>query len=194
MKGDAAMFQRITTGFELARSSWQVLRTDKHLLIFPILSGICCLAVLASFVTPFLFRPDWLGVRADAGPQGQGFVAETPPWFWLVLFAFYFCNYFVIVFFNAALISCALIRFNGGEPTISDGLGAAGARLPQILAWALVAATVGVLLKAVENIHEKLGQFVSALLGTAWSIITFTSSGGSRRSSSAASCCCAYSR
>ena len=43
------------------------------------------------------------------------------PWVYGFLFAFYFCNYFVIVFFNAALVSCALIRFNGGEPTGRGG-------------------------------------------------------------------------
>lgn len=46
-------------------------------------------------------------------------------------------------------------------------------RLPQIFAWALVSATVGVLLKLVENAHEKIGQFISAILGTAWTVVTF---------------------
>jgi len=50
---------------------------------------------------------------------------------------------------------------------------AAWIRLPQILAWALVSASVGVLLKAVENIHEQVGAFISAILGTAWSIVTY---------------------
>jgi hypothetical protein len=45
--------------------------------------------------------------------------------------------------------------------------------LPQILAWAAVSATVGVLLRLLENIHEKLGAIVSFLLGMAWSILTF---------------------
>ena len=56
---------------------------------------------------------------------------------------------------------------------MADGLGAANSRLPQIFAWALVAATVGVLLKLIENIHERAGAIISALLGTAWSILTF---------------------
>ena len=36
------MFDRISNSFALARSSWQVLRTDKQLIVFPILSGIGC--------------------------------------------------------------------------------------------------------------------------------------------------------
>jgi hypothetical protein len=79
----------------------------------------------------------------------------------------------VIIFFNSALISCALIRFSGETPTISDGLNAAASRMPQILAWALVSATVGVVLKAIESAHEKAGQIISAVLGTAWSVMTY---------------------
>jgi hypothetical protein len=153
----------------LARSSWQVLRTDKQLAIFPILSGIGCLLVLASFALPFFAQPQLLNFLDDNKPNG----VQPPPWVYVVLFAWYFCNYFVIIFFNAALVSCALIRFNGGTPTIADGLQAASSRLPQILAWALVSATVGVILKVIENAHEKAGAFISAILGTAWTVMTY---------------------
>lgn len=161
------MFDRIANSFELARSSWSVLRQDKQLILFPILSSLGGLLVLLGFAAPFVAVPQLL----DFLERGDG--APTPPWVFLVVFAYYFCNYFVIVFCNAALVSCALIRFNGGEPTVADGLGAAASRLPQILAWALVSATVGVLLRMVENAHEKAGAIISALLGTAWTIMTF---------------------
>jgi hypothetical protein len=161
------MFDRIATSFALARSSWQVLRLDKQLLIFPVLSGIGCLLVLATFALPFVAHPQWLDFLNQDGQR------NPPPWIYVVAFAYYFCSYFVVIFFNAALISCALIRFNGGTPTVADGLQAAMNRLPQILAWALVSATVGMLLKAVENAHEKAGQLISALLGTAWTVLTY---------------------
>ena len=98
---------------------------------------------------------------------------QVPVWVYPLAFAVYFCNYFVIVFCNAALISCALVRFGGETPALADGFRAAASRLPQILAWSLVSATVGVLLKVVENAHEKGGELISALLGTAWSVVTY---------------------
>jgi hypothetical protein len=162
------MFERLATSFTLARSSWQVLRLDKQLILFPALSGLGCLLVLASFAAPFMAHPQWLDFAHGAEGANQ-----VPPWVYGVAFAYYFCSYFVVIFFNAALISCALVRFNGGTPTLSDGLQAAASRLPQILAWALVSATVGVVLKIIENLHEKAGQIVSGLLGTAWTVITF---------------------
>jgi hypothetical protein len=161
------MFDRIAASFDLARSSWLVLRRDKRLVLFPALSGIGCLLVTISFAVPLAV------VAAKGGFDGVGDDRHPPAWTYAVAFAFYFCNYFVIVFCNAALISCALVRFGGEEPVLADGFRAAAARLPQILAWSLVSATVGVVLKVVENAHEKAGQFVSALLGTAWTVVTY---------------------
>ena len=162
-------FNRISMGYDLALSSWKVLQQNKKLLVFPVLSGIACTLVLLSFATPFLLHPQWLDFL---DPKAQGGI-QPPIWAYAVLFVFYFCNYFVITYFNAALISCAIITFNGGQATLADGLGAANSRLPQILAWSLVSATVGVLLKLLENIHEKVGELISLVLGTAWSILTF---------------------
>jgi hypothetical protein len=157
------MFERISNSFALARSSWGVLRTNKQLVIFPILSGLGCLLVMIAFWAPVV-----LGVGIDNLADNG-----APPWVYAVAFAYYFCSYFVVIFCNAALISCAIIRFNGGVPTVHDGLSMAAARLPQILAWALVSATVGMLLKLVENAHEKVGAILSALLGTAWTVLTY---------------------
>ncbi len=164
------MFDRIAASFTLARSSWDVLRRDKQLLLFPVVSGIGCTLVLASFMIP-------LGVFASRGgfdgfQNGNGNV-QPPWWFYVGLFAFYFCNYFVVVFCNAGLISCAIMRFNGETPTLGDGFRAAAARLPQIVAWALASATVGVLLKAIEGGHRRVGEIISAVLGASWTILTY---------------------
>jgi ABC-type multidrug transport system fused ATPase/permease subunit len=166
------MFERFYAGFSAARDCWEILRQDKKLLILPFLSGVACLVVLASFALPLaVFRPQELqALLNDDVPAG---VDKVRPWVWLLLFAFYFCNYFVIYFFNAALIHCALFRFRGMEATVQDGLQAAARRLPELLGWALVSATVGVILKRIESANERVGQIVSALLGTTWTIVTY---------------------
>ena len=160
------MFDKIANGWELMKASGRVLRLDKELLAFPFLSGIACLLVMGSFALPMFFS------GAFTIDEKLGEVTHNPLAY-VILFAFYFCNYFVIVFFNSALVACAIIRFNGGDPTLGDGLQAAGSRLPQILGWSLVSATVGFLLKMLESRSEKLGTFVAGLLGLAWSIATF---------------------
>ncbi|TVP95740.1 MAG: hypothetical protein EA381_18190 [Planctomycetaceae bacterium] len=164
------MFQRLSNGWQLTQQSWTILRGDVKLLLFPLVSGIACLVVLASFAIPLigsgyagqLFEAD--GAEVDRRAQVIGYVG---------LFAFYFVNYLVIVFFNSALVACAIIRFKGGEPTLGDGFATAVSCLPQIFGWAFTAATVGVLLKVIESVSDRLGQVVTSLLGIGWSMVTY---------------------
>ncbi|MGH8766338.1 MAG: DUF6159 family protein [Burkholderiales bacterium] len=151
---------KIRNGLALAAQSWRVLMLDKSLLLFPLASGIACFLVLASFVG---------GAFAIGLAHGKGSDALH----WALLLAYYFANYFVIVFFNSALVACAMIRFRGGDPTLADGLRAASARFPQIAAWALLAATVGVVLRFIEERVGFIGKIVIALLGAAWTIANY---------------------
>ena len=89
-------------------------------------------------------------------------------------FFFYFCNYFVITFFNAAIVACAFLRMEGGgEPSIGDGFREALARVPLIIGWAFLAATVGLVLRIIEDRSPKVGAFVAGLLGMAFSVVSF---------------------
>ncbi|MBA4187040.1 MAG: hypothetical protein C0467_03385 [Planctomycetaceae bacterium] len=163
------MFDKITNGFSLARSSWGVLAKDKQLIWFPLISGFMFVLVVASFAVPLATLVDWNQVKHQT-EQNNG---KPPVWMYGVAFGFYFACYFVMIFCNAALISCAMMRFNGRDPSLMDGFGMAMARLPQIFAWALVSATVGVLLQVIESANEQVGYYVSLILGTAWSVMTF---------------------
>jgi hypothetical protein len=94
-----------------------------------------------------------------------------------VAFVFYFVCSFIVIFFNAALVFCAMQAFAGETPSLRAGLSTAAGRLPQILGWTLVAATVGVLLNTLQNtLRDRLG-FLGALLGGllefSWAVTTF---------------------
>lgn len=157
------MFERLSRSFQLARDSWGVLSNNKRFLLFPLVSGLACVLVMIGFMVPLAAMRD----------QVERLIDDQSPLLYVILFAYYFCNYFVIIFFNAALVSCALMQFNGQQAGLGDGLRAAGSRLPQIFAWALVSATVGLLLKLIENVHEKAGEIISAILGTVWTALTY---------------------
>ena len=79
----------------------------------------------------------------------------------------------MIIFFNAALVSAATIRLNGGDPTLADGLRGAWSHIGSILGWAAIAATVGLLLQLLRERAGIAGAVVAALGGLAWNIITF---------------------
>lgn len=156
---------------ELLKQSFRVLKQDKQLLIFPLLSSIACLAVLISFATPVI-------AYAIAQDVAKNYNKEelSAGFRWLgiaVSFLFYFVNYTVIVYFNTALASCAMQRFDGKNPTVGSGLGAATALLPQILAWSLLSATVGTILKMISEKVGFIGNIVTGLIGAGWTIATY---------------------
>jgi len=156
---------------ELLKQSFCVLKQDKQLLIFPLLSSIACLAVLVSFATPIIAYCVAQGVAKNYGKEE---LATSFRWLGLVVsFLFYFVNYTVIVYFNTALASCAMQRFDGKSPTVASGLGAATSLLPQILAWSLLSATVGTILKFIGEKVGIVGNIVTALIGAGWTIATY---------------------
>jgi len=159
------MFERIQRGWELTKSSYRCLMLDKEMLVFPLVSGVACIAVLASFALP-LIGSDYLVTTLEEDSLND-FRA------YVLLFLFYLANYFVIIFFNSALIACAIIRFRGGDPTLVDGFRAAFARVPQIFLWALVSATVGTILRVIESRSGRVGEFVAGLLGMGWTVVGY---------------------
>lgn len=171
------MFERVSLGFQLVGQSFRVLRSNKQLVVFPLLSGVACMLVLLSFAAPFLLNPDLLPIDHQVNAQGAtvAFNMEPlqSPLAYVVLFAFYFANYFVVVFFNSALVACAIMQFKGEKPTLGAGLAAAVSRLPQILAWSAVSATVGMILGAIESRSELVGKIVASLLGAGWAVVTY---------------------
>jgi uncharacterized protein DUF6159 len=164
------MFDRIRRSWQLVKEAWGVLRQDTGLVVFPILSGICSLLVMASFVVPILVMAPW-SYRSVPG-QGQSFEWEMGPWGYLLLFLYYLVSYFVVIFFNSALVACVRLRFSGRRPTVSDGLSFAAGNAGRIFQWALLSATVGVILRTLEERASWLGQIVIGLIGLAWSLAT----------------------
>ena len=160
------MFDKLSYTWSLMGASWDVLKRDKEMLLFPVLSLIGCILVVASFAIP-LYKADFL-----APPPVNAEPARMATYYGL-LFLFYVATYFVVIFFNAAIVACAVERMQGGDPTVGFGLRAAAERLPQILGWAIVSATVGMVLRALEDRHKGLGRIVIGLVGAAWSVATF---------------------
>ena len=162
------MAGKFATSWSLVKASAAVLKSDRELLVFPLLSGLATLLVIASFALPFLAAGGLLHLREIAGTHGDLAAGD-----YAMLFLFYLCQYTVIFFFNTALVGAALMRLDGDNPTLGDGLRLACGRLPAILGYALIAATVGMLLRALEQRAGFIGRWIIGLLGVAWTVATF---------------------
>ncbi|MFG0283346.1 MAG: DUF6159 family protein [Phycisphaerales bacterium JB039] len=166
------MFATLSRSWEFAKISYGMLWACKSLVVFPIMSGAAAIVVLASFAAP-LWGTGTIEQWMAAFESEAGLSSAQQAAMWVTLFLFYFASYFVIVFFNTALTACAMQFIAGQTPSVSAGLSMASKRLPQILGWAFVSALIGVLLRAIENAHEKAGAIVAMILGSAWTALTF---------------------
>ena len=163
---------RISRSWDLVQQSFAILWADKQLMLFPVLSGISCLIVtlLLGVSGLAIFLP---ALRA-AGITPQNFQHFTKsPEFAAAMFVFYLANYFVIVFFNVALVGVANSRLTGGNWTFDQGLQLAWSRKWVILQWAFVAATVGMVLRALSERAGFIGRMVISIIGVAWNIACY---------------------
>jgi len=153
------MFESIGRSLTLVKTSWDILMADKKLLAFPVLSGIVTLLVVLTFILPIL-------VTGGFGSTGNiGTLA--------LLFLFYVASYFVVIFFNTALIACVNARLNGKEMSVGEGLSTAMKHLPAIIGWAIISATVGLVLHLLEERAGFIGDIVLAIIGGVWSLVTY---------------------
>ncbi|HET9483466.1 MAG TPA: DUF6159 family protein [Xanthomonadales bacterium] len=157
------MFDRFSRSWSLLKASASVLKQDKELMVFPLVSTIAALIVIGSFAAP-LFAFGWI----DQVEEGT---APVLAYGWL--FLFYLVQYFVIFFFNTALVGAAMIRLRGGDPTVADGFRIAFGRLGPILGYAVIAATVGMILRIAEQRLGVVGKWIAGLFGAAWTVASF---------------------
>ena len=95
-----------------------------------------------------------------------------------VMIAYIFITYFfatlISVFFQAGIVAIVYGRINGRDFTFSDGMRIAMGKMSRIVVWALIAATVGTILKFVsEKSNSIVTKIVISLLGAVWSVLTF---------------------
>ena len=150
---------RIANSLTLARSSWHVLKADKELILLPIISGIASVIVAVTFIVPV-----FVAGAGDGTMTGTSLLALLPMYFVLA---------YITIFFNAALVSAANERLEGGDPTIGSAIRGAARRAGKIVPWALLSATVSVILRAIEERVGLIGRIIIGIVGVAWSVITF---------------------
>ena len=170
------MFECVSRGWAITKTSWAVLKQHPSMLVFPVCSLLAMLAVFG-VIGGFVYAAGGAQVIEDVGNVLDYDVYQTDPIVWVWVYVLYFVSTLIAIFFNAALVSCALDAFAGRKPTVGGGFAAALKRLPQILAWSALAATVGLLLNVIQGIlRDKLG-FLGALLGSlmdmAWAVVTY---------------------
>lgn len=170
------MFKTFGRSWQLFKASLAVLRQDKELMIFPLISASGFIVISILFLIPLGASGLLTTLSSGAEPTTSQMILG-----FIITFLFYWVTYTVVIFSQTALVGAAMIRLNGGDPTVNDGFRIASERLGKIVGYASIAATVGMILNAIQNsarnsdnpIASIVGQLFAGALSMAWNLITF---------------------
>jgi hypothetical protein len=164
------MFESIGRSFEITKLSFNVVRQDKELFLFPILAGFFSLIYIIALIFPVLFTD----IIAKAIGEKAFEIAQ-----YAIYFVVYLGLAVIATFFNVCVVYTTKKRFEGGNSSVGEAISFAFSRIHLIILWGIVSATVGLILRLIENATEKagaagqlIGRIVVAILGGAWGIMT----------------------
>jgi len=168
------MAGKMKNGLELSRQSWGALRQNRQLLVFPLLSGLVMTIVSILFLLP---AAGLVQTILDTGAVTQ---AQVWPGLGL-LFLYYLIASIVVIFSNAALVGANKRLLEGKSATVGDGLRIALSHFGTIVKYALITATVGVVVRLIIRFGDKSDNLVVAILSlvvggalaAAWGLAVF---------------------
>ena len=156
---------RISRTITLAKVSWQVLKKDRELLVLPVLSFVVSVGALVVLWIPTITMADLSGLSSEEG--------QVDPILIFAGIASALLLSVIGVFFKGALVAGAHERLSGGDPTVRSALNRAVSHLGGLLPWALLTATVGLVLSALRDRAGRLGQLAVSMIGMAWEAASF---------------------
>lgn len=175
------MFATLSRSWELFKESWAVLRSDPSLATFPTIAAIVTLIVSILFwgiiglviaTNPALAAAlnDSDGARAN--DEGNPILLIVGL---IVLFFYYLIINIVTNYLTTALVGVVLKRFRRESTSSADGWAIAQSRLPAIVQFSAISATVGVVLNMLRGNDNRfgIGDIIASLGGAAYSLATF---------------------
>ena len=159
-RSSAGALSRVKTGYILIRESIGILRNNRTLAAFPIVAGLAGLGFILAIGAPTVgvttFDNDASTIVAFAGAAG-----------------IYFGTAFIAAFFSAGLVDQTRTVLQGGDPSLKAGLRSAWRVKTPLVVWAVISATVGLIIDAISESDSVFAQILAAVLGVSWSLLTF---------------------
>ncbi|MFM2331020.1 MAG: hypothetical protein RLZZ26_527 [Candidatus Parcubacteria bacterium] len=148
-----------------------LLKQDTEILWFPVLSTVVSIIALTIFgVVLFFVSFGGSFTAIDSVSKGGGGAS-----FYLTLFVLYLVMYFIANFFVAGIYTIVDGRLHGQNLTFSDGINGARQNAAKIFWWSAISATVGVVLRMIEDRSSLVGKLIAGLFGVAWAVLTYFS-------------------
>lgn len=155
---------RMKVGWLLFKQSLKVIKSAPGLSLYVILSIFITLALEIVVAGIIIANMAWWHIV----PAGElGTVIQ-----YVGIFLFMLVTTFITYFFTVALSAHVLALFKGQTTTFAANITVARQKIPAIATYALIATTVGFILRFIEERSQLLGKLISYLLGALWSLLT----------------------
>jgi len=153
------MAGKVSRSFRLVGVSWRLVGSDPKLLLLPLGAVITSAAAVWLLATAGLLRAWTL--------HGNQLLRYAS------MYAVFAVISFITICFNATLVAVALKRLEGEPASIADGWAVVRPRLGAVVRWALLSASIGVILQAIRERTGVLGGIFAFLGQMAWGLATF---------------------
>lgn len=158
---------RFRAGWILFTESWRYLQADKEIVLIPLITGILNLLLFGLLFTAAFFLV--LNGTLAIAEEGEAVTAGEYVFYFLI----YVVSAFTLALSQAGVAHTVYTRAHGGNATLSESLKVAFSHSGQLLLWSAITSTVGLILRTLAERSKLLGRFVIALIGLAWSILTY---------------------
>jgi hypothetical protein len=155
---------RFKASWLLLKESWRFLRADSELLLVPVVATILMVFLFACLIITVLLTGPTLSNMSNSVAAVQGFLFVTGS---------YIITAFVVALAQAMVSHTVHTRAHGSDAHFWQSFGVAVHRAPTLFVWALITATVGLVLRALSKRSQWLGQILAGLLGAAWGLMTY---------------------
>lgn len=159
-----------TRSWKITQLTFKVINQDRELIGFALLSFVFSTLFAVAMVVPSVVPT----LMEDGASQSSLQVYQ-----YVIIFLTYFGLAFIATFFNVCVVYTTKVRFEGGNATFGESIRFAFAKLGLIFQWSLLSATVGLVLKIIDNMASRLGKggqiivgILVAILGMTWSIVS----------------------
>jgi Family of unknown function (DUF6159) len=153
--------------WRLTKTAFRMIREDRALLVFPLVGGLSALAIVVVLaLAEYFLAFQYVGAGSTTNlAYLVGFLVFLPVYFALA---------FVSTYCTAALIGAATKKLNGQYATAADGWQVARSRLGRLVGWAVLSATVGLVIQLISSrVRGVGGAIIGAVGGVAWGIVTY---------------------
>ncbi len=167
----AGIFRTFSNTWSIIKTSMVVLRKDKELLLFPVMSFIGVGIVVGVAAIAFLAMGSFDRINSSGGGAGAQLQLGDA----IVAVIALFAAITVITYFNAALMGAARHRLKGGDPNVFTGFAAVNKNVSGVIGWSFISTIIFILLTYARSVADDnfLARIIIDIMGAIWAYMTF---------------------